>query len=525
LLDLSLAWKRVKSDIAHRVFIGHPYSVQLIEFDLEGWLNARLQVIKNNAYSPSPIFICDVPKGNGLIRPGGHLSYADRLIYAACVGACFSNIQSILKWSQGNVDFSYQLAFDAANPDWIRNRFAGWKNFDEQSVAKIEAGASFVVVADISAFYENIDIGLLVSDIRATGAPVEAVDLLSVCLNKWAQVSGRGVPQGQTPSDILAKLYLNSVDENLRHMGYDHLRYVDDIRVFCDSEARAKRLLVDLSHLLRRRGLNLQSAKSKILTAEEARTEIEEVTVVLRSVRQQFIEEVIQHSGQGDPYIDVSEADEILEESADETPIEVIQKTYQEYFIDGDHSFNKTLFRFLLKRLAKQGDSFAGLHSLGLLVAHPEETHTILQYLESIYEIDSLQVPIAQTLRAGEIVYEYQVYQIVAWFLEYSKQATAELMDFIRPTAFSADKQRYVRTVCRAFLGKFGTTADLERLADLYDLTTDPSERVEIICSLRRFERGRRNAFFGRVEKDGEMNRRAVRWLKAQPLIAISMNK
>jgi hypothetical protein len=300
-----------------------------------------------------------VPKGNGLIRPGGHLSYADRLIYAACVGACFPAIHKALKWSQGVIDFSYQLALDPANPEWIRDRFVGWKSFDEKSVARIGAGAAFVVVADISAFYENIDIGLLVSDVRATGAPKPAVDQLSVCLNKWAQVSGRGIPQGQTPSDILAKLYLNTVDQNLKNMGYEHLRYVDDFRVFCGSEVEAKQLLVDLSRLLRRRGLNLQSAKSEILPANEAQTKIEEVTVALRSILREFIAEVVQQSGHDDPYIEVNQADEILVESVDETPIEVIRRAYQQYFVEDDHQFNKTLLRFLLKRLGKQSDDFA----------------------------------------------------------------------------------------------------------------------------------------------------------------------
>jgi hypothetical protein len=274
LLDLGLAWRRVKSDVSHRVFIGHPYSVSLIEFDLDGWLQTRLESARQGTYTPSPLFICDVPKGNGLIRPGGHLSYADRLVYVACVGACFPAIHRALKWSQGVIDYSYQLAFDPANPEWIRDRFLGWKNFDQKSIAKIEAGAATVVVADISAFYENVDIGLVISDVRATGAPGAAVDQLSVCLNKWAQVSGRGIPQGHTPSDILAKLYLNTVDHNLKNMGYQHLRYVDDIRVFCADEREAKQLLIDLSKLLRRRGLNLQSAKSEILTAGDARGRI-----------------------------------------------------------------------------------------------------------------------------------------------------------------------------------------------------------------------------------------------------------
>jgi hypothetical protein len=190
---------------------------------------------------------------------------------------------------------------------------------------------------------------------------------------------------------------------------------------------------------------------------EDARTEIEEVTMVLRSVRREFIAEVVEQSGHGDPYINVNEADDLLEESAEDAPIEVI----------------------------------------------------------SVLPIDSLQVAIVEVLSSGRLAYDYQVYQIVAWLLEYCTEPSGELMDFIRATSFSPHRPRYVKTVCTAFLGKFGVAADLERLSDSYDLTTDPSERVETICSLRRLERGRRNAFFARVERDGEMNRRAVKWVKA----------
>ena len=285
LLDVHLAWKRLKHDIADRAFIGHPYNVSLIEFDLEKWLQLHLHAIANDTYSPKPMFICDVPKENGLIRPGSHLAYSDRLVYAACVGACFGEIHRTLKWSQGEIDFAYMLAIDAKNPEWTRDRFVGWKEFDRKSVALIDAGAPYVVLTDIAAFYENVDIGFLISDLRAIGAPAEAVDQLSICLNKWAQVPNRGIPQGQTPSDILAKLYFNNIDRTLKNMGYAHLRYVDDIRVFCRSHGQAKQLLIELSQLLRKRGLSLQSAKTDILLASDAKRKIEGVTSALTTVR------------------------------------------------------------------------------------------------------------------------------------------------------------------------------------------------------------------------------------------------
>ena len=514
LLDLRLAWARVKDDSADRTFIIDPYSGPLIDFDLDNWLKNRLKAITEDTYSPSPMFVCDVPKENGLIRPGSHLSTVDRLTYAACVGACLSAIQSTLAWSQGEIDYSYMLAFDPQDPKWTRDRFVGWKTFDEKSLRQIDAGSPHVVIADISTFYDSIDIGILLSDIRATGAPEPAIKQLSVCLNKWAQVPGRGIPQGQSPSDILAKLYLNNIDQNLLNMGYTHLRYVDDIRVFCNSLVQAKQLLVDLSQLLRRRGLSLQSTKSEILSADDARHKIQAVTQTLNEIRSQYILGVMETSGLGDPYMDLGEADEILESSSDDTPIEIIREAYQKYFIDETVEFNKTLFHFLINRLAKQNDTFAGDHALSLLEPHPEETSTILKYLVSAYPMESLDLPIVELVRSGRLVYFYQIYQIVLWFRDNSTDPSEKVIDLCRSLCFDAKSPRYLRTICRAFLGDHGTNADLERIASSYD-AAETTEHVEIICSIRRLEKGRRNALLARFQDDGEMNRLAVRWVKS----------
>ncbi len=298
ILDLKTAWKRVKSDFENRVFIRNPYSIDLVEFDLDRWLSKRLSDLSENKYQPSSMFICDVPKPDGLIRPGAHLSFADRLIYAACVGACLPAIHNALKWSQGIVDFSYQLAPSPTNVHWVKGSFTGWQDFRTRSIESIEKGASYVIVADISAFYENIHIQTLISDLRGTGAPESATTQINTCLHKWAQV-GKGIPQGQTPSDILAKLYLNTIDQNLRNMGFRHLRYVDDIRIFCKTRAEATKALLILARLLRNRGLNLQSAKSEILRSDAARARFEDVAAVVKTVRIRFIEHEFDRSRRG----------------------------------------------------------------------------------------------------------------------------------------------------------------------------------------------------------------------------------
>ena len=513
LLDLKTAWKRVKDDARNRVFIRHPYSIQVVELDAESWLNARLEDIGRNRYIPASMFVCDVPKGKGLVRPGSHLANADRLVYAGCVGACFPAIHAALNWAQGTVDFSYRLAKKAGDAEWLRDRFTGWQEFREESIKKIDKGALYVVLADITAFYENVDIGMLMSDLKQVSAPTVAIEQISRCLNKWAQVGGRGIPQGQSPSDILAKLYLNNVDVNLKNMGYDHLRYVDDIRIFCRTLVEAKKALVVLSRLLRKRGLSLQAAKSEIYRRDEARNKIEDVAVVIKGVKERFIQEVVRETGFGDPYMSVPEADDILGKNPEGAPIEVIQETYQTYFVDSNSEFNATLFRFLLNRLGKQSEPFAAEHCVTLLGDHPEETKAIVDYLARLDDVPD--AAIIKFLNSDIAVYDYQIYQIVEFYLIRQSPPTEDLVSIARQLAFDAARPRYLRTVCRALLGRCGTAADLERLLNSYDEITDPSERGEVICTLFRLERTRRNAFLKRAEQEGEMNMRASKWVRS----------
>ena len=57
--------------------------------------------------------------------------------------------------------------------DWFEKEFQGWRNFDRVSLGKLSGGAKFVVVADISGYYENIDIGRLVAELSAV--PVDPI--------------------------------------------------------------------------------------------------------------------------------------------------------------------------------------------------------------------------------------------------------------------------------------------------------------------------------------------------------------
>lgn len=511
LLDLELAWKRIRLDISSCVFTRNPFEVQLIEDDLSSYLNDLGGQICNDEYYPKTMHICDVPKGGGLVRPGSILSVEDRIAYYACLGACLPNIYKTLKWAQGTVDCSYIISNKFENTKWLGSPFKDWEKFRTMSLKKIETGTTHVIMADISSYYENVNIMTLMSDLKSAGVNNNIVNLLSKCLNRWAQSEGKGIPQGYTPSDLLGKLYLNSIDMIFRKIGYDHLRYSDDIRIFCKSEVEAKKALVNLTELLRKRGLSLQSAKTKICRPDEARTIVDGVQPRLQPI----IKDLNETLGTDNPYFLAPQADELLEQMEEGPPVEVSKQAFQKYFIEAEEeNFDKTLFHFLINRLRASRNDIAVDYCLKLLKIRPEETKWVLKYFQSVGIANQIQDSVVDFLRSEHAVYPYQNYQILECFGEHNQRPSEDLLEIARQVAFDKSQPKYLKVVSRKLVGKFGTSADLERLESLYSESDDEIEKCDIICCLKNMELIRRNSFLGKVQHDGKLVQIASKLVK-----------
>src|SRR5262249_9762091 len=228
----------------------------------------------------------------------------DKTIYADIVGSLFPTISTGLRWSQGTVDFSYRLAAKPDRVNWFSNRFIGWTQFRRHQLEKLRNNEKIthVVVTDLTGFYENIDISILASDLRSLGCDVETVQLLSTCLYRWGVIAGRGLPQGYSASDILAKVYLNPIDRPVADEGFDYIRYVDDIRIFCSGFPSCKQALLFLTQALRRRGLNLQTAKTEMMGRASAKTRIEGIAPVVEASQERYRKKIEEIVGTIDPY-------------------------------------------------------------------------------------------------------------------------------------------------------------------------------------------------------------------------------
>lgn len=507
--DLHLAWQRLKIDHQNRrCFVTHPYLYRWIEADLNSWLTTVAGVL-DRGYAPGDCLFCNEPKGGWMVRPGATLEVRDEIVFNAVLGHYHKNIWNAIGRSQGDPDVAYQFQRASKKAEWVHSGFPVWSQWRTKSLDKLRRNIRFVVFADIAGFYENIDLNRLSSDLRTIGFEGTHLTLLSACLKRWAHIRGKGIPQGYTASDLLAKLYLNSVDIGLADAGFKHLRYVDDIRIFCRNSLEAKRALLKLTELLRNRGLNLQSAKTTIARLDDARKKIDGRSPVIEAIQSDLSEELRAALSAPGSYATLAEIERAVASDASTPSVAVLEQAFADYFaLSSEGPFDKTLFHYLLTRLGTTRSRIAVEYCLDLLSNRPEETKPVLRYLATCNLNDKEIGVILNYMESAEAIYDYQLYQLVEWFL--GRTPPEKLVLLCRRWAFDRNREPWLRTASLRAVGSTGNQADLEKIESSYSDAKTELERAEIVVALERLETGRRNSFYNRVRADGEFVHRAI---------------
>lgn len=517
---LELALDRVLLEHAKKqVFVTSPGEVAAVGACRDRWVDRLWQSLEDDSYNPSPAQHCDVPKSRTAVRPGTLLVLADQVVYNACVGVSIHSIVAGLEWANPSKDHAYRVRAPDAR-DWLKLAYACWNDFRKTSTAQLDRGALLMVSTDITAFYEHVSHELLMSDLLTLGAPDVLTAFLGRCLRRWSVINGRGLPQSLVASHLLAKVYLNVVDRSLHDAGFRHCRYVDDIRIFCSDVAEAKRALLHLTGALRRRGLSLQSAKTKLMAAGQARDLVEGVIPTLSPLTRLYLNEIAELLGVNPDYLTVTEAEEALARQQVQPPTTMLRHAYQAHFLD-DVPFEKTLFHYLLARLGAAKDSFAADHALSLLEGHPEETGWILNYIAAVRPPESADNHLVSYLLSPEAVYPYQHYLVMRWRAEFLAPPSDTFLGLARQIHGAAHSPPYLRAAAKLMLALHGSPADLDNLAASYALAVEEVARAECLLSIYRLERSQRNALFGQARSDGMLPAAAIGLVKENKLPAV----
>lgn len=141
----------------------------------------------------------------------------------------------------------------------------------------IREGHRYVVEADIEDFFPSVDHVGLERDLdrvlpRADGIMrhlIAAVLRAPFAIEGALQRRERGLAQGSPLSPVLANLYLDAFDADIRARGGRLVRYADDFVILCRDRREAEQLLAEAQRSLEALGLGLKTGKTAVKAIAE----------------------------------------------------------------------------------------------------------------------------------------------------------------------------------------------------------------------------------------------------------------
>ena len=113
-----------------------------------------------------------------------------------------------------------------------------------------------VVDMDLSKCFDKLDHTLIIKSIKRRVRDGSVLSLITQFLQSGVMVDGHwqqtetGSPQGGVISPLIANIYLDAFDEEMKQRGHRIVRYADDILILCCSRTAAENAKAQATHIL-----------------------------------------------------------------------------------------------------------------------------------------------------------------------------------------------------------------------------------------------------------------------------------
>lgn len=299
---------------------------------------------------------CLAPKHKFGFRISTQLDPLDFLVYTALIYEIGSKLEKTRVPATDNIVHSYRFSPNA-DGRMFSEQFT-YRSFQKtsQSICQ-QRRPRFVAIADIADFFPRLYTHRVDNALDAALGPGHLHGTaLKHLIGQWAGTYSYGIPVGSAASRLIAETAISDIDQALLSEGIVYVRYSDDFRFFCSSEAEAYKCLTLVArYLIENHGLTLQQHKTKIVTIKKFKStylrenEKREIDTLSERFR-----ELIKAIGLDDVYedIDVDSLDEANQELLEQLNLRGILEE-QLKLADPDLS----LLKFLLRRLGQIGSS------------------------------------------------------------------------------------------------------------------------------------------------------------------------
>ncbi|MBI4146598.1 hypothetical protein HY489_04645 [Candidatus Woesearchaeota archaeon] len=251
--NLESAFKKARKGKTKRMY------VKAFEALLEDNLLKLQHELVNHTYSPRPLesFILR----DGKTRRISRSDFRDRVVHHALCNV----IEPILEKG---------FIFDSFANRKGKGVLKALERFDffKRKVSKNHTRECFVLKADIRRYFDNVDHNKLLQIIAKRLSDERMLWLIRQILGNFKTTEGKGMPLGNLTSQFFANVYLNWLDQFVKHIlkARYYIRYVDDFVILSNSKAELefyKRQIGDFleDHLL----LQLHPDKSRIIKLQQ----------------------------------------------------------------------------------------------------------------------------------------------------------------------------------------------------------------------------------------------------------------
>jgi hypothetical protein len=483
-LDLSKAFRRVDSDRRDDAF---PDIVGYRDYKkgLEENLSVLRERIKNyRTYKADLPLSIDLPKRGFTLRPGLVPLIDDRITYQA-IADLFSQ-----HFTPEPSVYSNRLAGQDSNQMFMQG-VELWIAF-QNKVEDYCHEYPFVVETDVTAYFDHINHDLMLSRISdlfgGSLAPDELNEIKELLHRMWGRwnvgyIKHFGIPQINDASSFMANLYLDELDKWLLSHELVYLRYVDDIRIFAESEPQARKALAELIVKMREMGLYVASGKTKIKKSADVLGELARGRNQIREIE-----------------ADIDSGNvERMNSAAEKLKVFFLQ------LVSDQHGFNDRLFRFCVNR-------FKRLYMTGLggdthdrvieevimrLSTMPESTDIFVDYLSLFKDNELIQIAVLDFLECPYNIYPWQDMLLLELLIR------VDLMPdiILRAKQYAnriimANKHPACKARAYVLLGKNGTYAERRDVRARYYQETDDSTKRAIVVAVQEMRAEERNYFY-----------------------------
>ncbi|BAQ59719.1 hypothetical protein GM3708_124 [Geminocystis sp. NIES-3708] len=303
-----------------------------------------------------PFRRCLVPKHRFGFRISTQLDPLDFLVFTALIKEIGEKLEAQRVPVSENIIHSYRFS-----PNNNGNMFSDeytYQSFQKASQKICEENTlSHVVIADIADFFPRIYTHRIDNALhRALGTGHMHAKALKDLIAHWAGSYSYGIPVGSSASRLIAEVTITDIDQILLSEGAKYLRYSDDFRIFCNSEAEAYKYLTLIARsLLDNHGLTLQQNKTKIIPVDVFRRIYlkENENREIETLSERFYD-LLALMGIQDTYEEINydslspEYQKVIDELN-------LQKILQEQINEEEPDLS--LLKFLLRRLGQIGES------------------------------------------------------------------------------------------------------------------------------------------------------------------------